>query len=212
MGVDGTIVGVMKNYHYQPVQNAIEPLAIIVNPARIRYAIVRLRAGDIPASIEAVKSAWKKVNPLYPLDHVFFDQDFGRMYLSDERMGTLLKDFAALAIFIACLGLFGLASFTAEQRTKEIGVRKVLGASVPGIVLLLTKEFAKWVVVANLFAWPAGYLIMRKWLQSYAYKSSIALWLFVLAGAGALLVAMATVSVQAFKAARTNPVNALKYE
>jgi len=212
MGVDGTIVGVMKNYHYQPVQNAIEPLAIIVNQANIRYAIVRLRAGDIPASIETVKSAWKKVNPLYPLDYVFFDQDFGRMFQSDERMGTLLKYFAALAVIIACLGLFGLASFTAEQRTKEIGVRKVLGASVAGIILLLSKEFAKWVVIANVFAWPVGFFVMRKWLQGFAYRTGIAWWLFALAGAGALVVAMVTVSVQAFKAARANPVNALKYE
>ena len=113
---------------------------------------------------------------------------------------------------IACLGLFGLASFTAEQRTKEIGVRKVLGASAPGIVVLLSKEFAKWVLIANALAWPVAFFIMRGWLQQFAYKTNIAWWLFAAAGAGALVVAMLTVSFQALRAARTNPVRALKYE
>ncbi len=210
--VDGTIVGVMKNFHFQRIQRAIEPLAIVVNPAEIRYAIVRLRAGDIPASMETVKSAWKKINPLYPFEYSFFDEDFGRMYQSDERMGAILKYFAAMAVIIACLGLFGLASFTAEQRTKEIGVRKILGASVPEIVFLLSGEFAKWVMIANIIAWPVGYFVMRKWLQGFAYRTGIAWWLFVLAGAGALAVALVTVSIQAFKAARANPAKALKYE
>ncbi len=187
-------------------------MAVAVVPANLRFAVVRLKAGEIPASLDAVKSTWRKVYPQYPFEYKFFDEDFGRMYQSDARMGSILKVFAGMAVIIACLGLFGLASYTAEQRTKEIGVRKVLGASTPGIVLLLSKEFAKWVVTANLLAWPLAYLVMRKWLQGFAYKTGLAWWLFVLAGAGALAVALITVSYQAIRAALANPANALKYE
>jgi putative ABC transport system permease protein len=212
VGVNGTIIGVMKNFHYQSVRNAIEPLAIICSPDRARFAIARLKAGEIPASLDALKAAWQKINPQYPFEYKFFDQDFEQMYQADERMGTVLKVFGGLAIFIACLGLFGLASFTAEQRTKEIGVRKVLGASAPGIVALLSKEFAKWVLAANLFAWPVAYLVMKNWLRGFAYRSSLDGWLFVAAGAGALAVALLTVSYQAVRAALSNPADAIKYE
>ncbi len=211
-GYEGTIVGVMKNFHYQSVRYAIAPLAVVVDPEEFRYAVVRLTAGEIPVSLEEVKKIWRQVFPLYPIEYRFFDEDFDQMYRQDERMGKFLKVFSALAVFIACMGLFGLASYTAEQRTKEIGVRKVLGASSPGIVLLLTKEFAKWVLAANVLAWPVAYFVMRKWLQGYAYRAGIALWLFVLAGAGALVIALATVSFQAVRAAGADPVKALKYE
>jgi len=210
--INGSIVGVMKNFHYNSVRNSIEPLAIVVSPQNLSFAVVRLKAGDVRGSIEAVRAVWQKIYPLYPFDCRFFDQDFDQMYRSDERMGTILKVFAAMAVIIACLGLFGLASFTAEQRTKEIGVRKVLGATAPGIVVLLTKEFARWVLAANLLAWPVAYVIMRNWLQGFAYKTGIAWWLFVLAGAGALAIALATVSFQAVRAAHSDPVKALKYE
>jgi len=211
-GVDGTIVGVMKNFHYQSVRNAIEPMAVIVAPEEFRFAIVRLKAGEIPASLADVKETWQRVFSQYPCEYRFFDEDFGQMYQDDERMGSLLKVFAGVAILIACLGLFGLASYTAEQRTKEIGVRKFLGASSPGIVLLLSKEFAKWVVVANVLAWPCAYFLMKNWLQGFAYRSPLAWWLFALAGSGALIVAMLTVSFQAARAARRNPVESLRYE
>jgi len=211
-GVDGTIVGVMKNFHYQSVRSAIEPLAVLVDPTEFRYAVVRLKAGEVPDSLEGVKETWRRIYPQYPIEYRFFDEDFGRMYQADERMGSLLKVFAGLAVVIACLGLFGLASFTAEQRTKEIGVRKVLGASSPGIVLLLSKEFAKWVLMANVLAWPVAYLLMRNWLQGFAYRSVVAWWLFVLAGTGALAIALLTVSFQAFRASQTDPARALKYE
>jgi putative ABC transport system permease protein len=219
MGIDGTIVGVMKDFHYQSVRASIEPLAVamgVKNPAgtwvSISFAVVRLKAGDIPGSLGAVEAVWRTVNPGYPFEYRFFDQDFDQMYRGDEQMGTILKIFATLAMAIACLGLFGLASFTAEQRTKEIGVRKVLGASAPGIVVLLSKEFAKWVLIANALAWPAAYLLMRNWLQGFAYKTEIAWWLFLVSGAGAMIVALLTVSLQALRAAQTNPVKALKYE
>ncbi len=219
MGVDGTIVGVVKNFHFQSVQTQIEPLAVAMgvrSPAGPwtvpSYAVIRPKAGDVAGSLAAVEAAWRAVNADYPFEYRFFDQDFDRMFRADERTGAILKIFAFLAVAIAGLGLFGLASFTAEQKTREIGVRKVLGASAPGLVVLLSKEFAKWVLVANALAWPAAYFIMRGWLQQFAYRTNIAWWLFPAAGAGALLIAMLTVSFQALRAARTNPVEALKYE
>ena len=209
---EGTIVGVMKNFHLQSVREAIEPRVFIIDPASLHYAVVRLRAGDIPAAIEDLRRAWLQVNPLYPFEFQFFDADFEQMYLSDERMGTILKIFSAMALAIACLGLFGLVAFAAEQRTKEIGIRKVLGARGSNIVGLMSGEFIPWVGIANLIAWPAGYLIMRKWLQGFAFRTDIAWWLFPAAGAGALVLALLTVGVQAVRAARTQPAKALKYE
>jgi ABC-type antimicrobial peptide transport system permease subunit len=211
-GVDGTIVGVMENFHYQSVRNSVEPLAVVVSPRGFGFAVVRLKAGDVTASLDALEAAWQKVYPLYPFEYRFFDQDFDQMYRSDERMGSLLKIFSALAVIIACLGLFGLASFTAEQRTKEIGVRKVLGATASGIVLLLNREFVRWVLAANLLAWPVAYLVMRNWLRGFPYNPGIAWWLFLLAGAGSLIVALLTVSLQAVRAASSHPADALKYE
>jgi len=216
MDIDGIIVGVMKDFHYLSVHEAIDPLAVALSAGPqgwpVNYAVVRLKAGDIPGALAAVKSGWLAVNAQYPFDFRFFDQDFDQMFRADERTGIILKASAVLAIVIACLGLFGLASFMAEQKTREIGVRKVLGASAPGLVVLLSKEFAKWVLVANALAWPAAYFIMRGWLQQFAYRTNIAWWLFPAAGAGALLIAMMTVSFQALRAAQTDPVKALKYE
>jgi len=208
----GPIVGVLKDFHYQTVRNAIEPLLVFVDSEILHYAVVRLKGGEVSAALEDVRKTWKDVHPLAPFEYHFVDEDFDGMYKADERMGSLLKVFTAMAVIIACLGLFGLASFTAEQRTKEIGVRKVLGASSMGIVVLLSKEFAKWVVAANLLAWPVGYFLMKKWLQQFAYNTGIAWGLFVLAGAGALAIAFATVSFQAVRAAHADPVKALKYE
>jgi putative ABC transport system permease protein len=211
-GIDGTIVGVMKNFHYQSVRAAIEPLAVAVRAGNLAFAVVRLQAGAVSQALEAVKTTWQKVYPQYPFDYRFFDQDFDQMYRSDERMGAMLKIFAVLAVLIACLGLFGLASFTAEQRTKEIGVRKVLGAAVPGIVVLLTREFVQWVLIADLIAWPAAYFLMQSWLQGFAFRTGIQWWLFLATGAGTMAVALLTVGFQALRAADANPVHALKYE
>jgi hypothetical protein len=218
-GMNGIIIGVMKDFHFQSVRAPIQPLALAMNgsdPAdwhrAVSYAVVRLKAGDIPGSIKAVEEEWRSVNSAYPFVYRFFDQDFDQMYRTDEQTGTILKIFSVWAIVIACLGLFGLASFTAEQKTREIGVRKILGSSAPGIVILLTREFAKWIVIANALAWPVAYFIMRNWLQQFAYKAPLAWWLFAAAGAGTLVVALLTVSFQALRAAQANPVKALKYE
>ncbi|MCK5149113.1 ABC transporter permease [bacterium] len=212
MGVDGHIVGVMKDYHYQSVRLSVEPLAVICYPPRVSFAIVRLDAKDMKVSLAAVEKVWNRVNPRYPFEYDFVDEQVARMYRVDQAVGSLLKYFAILAIVIASLGLFGLSAFTAEQRTKEIGVRKVLGASVSGIVLLLGKEFARWVLLANLLACPAAFFIMRNWLSAYAYRTSLSWWVFGLSIVLSMAVALVTVSYQSIRAALINPARSLNYE
>lgn len=211
-GQEGTIIGVMKNYHFQSIQNRIEPLSLVVRPKNVNYLVIRLQAGDVEKKINFVRSTWERIIPNYPFDYRFVDEDLDNMYRGWDRLCTLLKYFAFLAILIACLGLFGLASFTAEQRTKEIGVRKVLGASVGNLLLLMSKEFTKWVLIANILAWPIAYFVMKNWLQSFAYRTKLAWWIFVSTGTVTLVIALITVSYQSIRAALTNPVDALKYE
>jgi putative ABC transport system permease protein len=159
-----------------------------------------------------MEKTWKKFSPAYPFNYSFFDDIFDRAYRLEQRLGSMFNVFSILAVVIACLGLFGLAAFTAEQRTKEIGVRKVLGASQKNIFVLLSKEFTKWVFIANFFAWPIAYLAMNEWLQSFAYRAPLAPWIFVLATALAAAVALGTVATQTLKVASTNPVDVLRYE
>ena len=211
-GIEGTIVGVMKDYHFQSLHNEIEPLAIWVRPDRINYALIRLAAGNIPQALKSVEEVWNRIVPDYPFVHQFLDEAINSMYDDERTTGTLLQVFAVLAVLIACLGLFGLASFTAEQRTKEIGVRKTLGASVPNIALLLSREFTKWVIISNLIAWPVGYLVLNNWLQDYPFRTPLSWWIFAGSGVIALIVAVLTVSYQAVKAALNNPALSLRYE
>jgi ABC-type antimicrobial peptide transport system permease subunit len=211
-GITGPIVGVMKNYHYKPVQNPLEPMAVVVAPAAVRFAIVRLGGGDVPAALKQVEAAWQRINPRFPFEYRFFDDDYDESYRDYEQMGAILKWFAGLAVFVACLGLFGLASFLAEQRRKEVGVRKVLGASSRQVVVLLSKEFTRWVLLANLVAWPAAYFALRSWLQKFPFRTSIPAAAFFMAGGAALVIALLTVSGQAWRAARKNPADALRYE
>ena len=179
-----------------------------------RYISVNMQSQDIPATISFIEETWNKIFPNLPLNYYFLDSVFDTQYRSEQRLERLFGYFSALAIFIACLGLFGLASFAAEQRTKEIGIRKVLGSSVSGIVGLLSREFTGLVLVANVIAWPAAYLVSRAWLKSFAYRINIngQLGYFIAAAVLALLIAWITVSFQALKAAHTNPIDSLRYE
>jgi predicted permease len=212
VGREGIIVGVMKNFHYQTVQNKIEPLAIHINPDNFNYILIRIPPENISASLKSIENAWDRVIPNYPFEYMFLDDAFDTMYRKEQTIGTLLKYFSVLAIFVACLGLFGLASFTAEQRTKEIGIRKVLGASSSQITLLLCLEFFVLVLLANLIAWPIAYFVMKNWLQNYAYKTSVGLFIFLGALGLALIIAIISVSYQAIRAALTNPADSLRYE
>jgi putative ABC transport system permease protein len=219
VGRTGRIVGVMKNFHFESLQSKIEPLAIfLIEPAqrqgfgRFNYLIARVSPMDIQGSVDFIRDAWNAVLPGYPFEFRFLDDQIDDMYRTEERAGQLLRNFAVLAIFIACLGLFGLASFMAEQRTREIGIRKVLGASVPQITILLCREFFLLVLLANVLTWPVAYWALDKWLKNYAYRISMGPVAFVFALAGALAIAVVTVSFQAVRAAVANPANALKYE
>ena len=166
----------------------------------------------MPATLDFLKTQWGEVVSNRPFDYFFLDDDYDKLYRAEKQIGTLFGLFSILAIFVASLGLFGLASFTAQLRIKEIGIRKVLGASVSNLVLMLSKEFALLVGIANLIAWPIAYYAMNRWLQDFAYRIDLGIWAFVLSGFLALFIALTTVSYQAWKVARTNPVDALRYE
>jgi putative ABC transport system permease protein len=205
------VVGVVADFNFQSLKENINALVISPAPDR-RMALIKLRPGNIQAGIDLVKKEYAKAAPGYPLEYTFLDQQFDEMYKKDIRQQTILSVFAGLAIFVACLGLFGLASFTATKRFKEIGVRKVLGSSVKGIVILLSKDLLKPVLIATCIAMPAGYWAMNKWLQNFAYKTSVSWWVFVLAALITFLIALLTVSIKAIKAARANPVKSLRTE
>jgi putative ABC transport system permease protein len=206
------IIGVVKNYHFRSLDQEIDPLILVYNPPICRILFAKLTSDNLSKTISYIESVWKKFAPGYPFNYRFLDEALDGLYRSEQRIGTILKYFSILAIFISCLGLFGLASFMAEQRTKEIGIRKVLGATVSNIILLLSKEFSKWVLWANVIAWPVAYYAMNRWLQSYAYHINITFWSFLLATGLALIIALLTVCYQATRAALANPADSLRYE
>ncbi len=211
-GREGRIIGVMKNFHFKPVRDVIEPLAIVLAPNRCFFMLIRLSPGDVAKTMGFIENTWKHIIPNYPFDAQFLDDEYNDLYQTEARITTLLKAFAIFAVFIACLGLYGLASFMAEQRTKEVGIRKVLGASISDIVFLLTREFAKWVLLANLIAWPAAYFIMERWLQSFAYRNGMNWLIFIFSAGLALMIAMVTVGYQAVSVGHVHPARSLKYE
>ncbi|KAA0989590.1 ABC transporter permease [Dyadobacter aurulentus] len=208
----GKIVGLMQDFHFNSLHEQIRPLIIRFSPGHYGNILIRTQPGQTAGALASVERLYKKINPKFPFKYSFVDSDYERTYRSEDIVGRLATIFSGLAIFIACLGLFGLAAFTAEQRTKEIGVRKVLGASVAGIVALLSGDFLKLVCTAILIATPVSWFVMNKWLTSYAYKIEISWWVFVLAGLLSIGIALLTISFQSIKAALMNPVKSLKNE
>jgi putative ABC transport system permease protein len=209
----GKIVGVIKDFHFQPLRRKIEPL--IIQWAELdwtNFLFLRIVPEGIEKTIGIVRETWKKILPNIPFSYQFLDEDFATMYLSEERTGTLLKIFTAMAILVACLGLFGLASFAAEQRTKEIGIRKLLGASVTGIMTLMCREFLVLIGLANIIAWPVAYFAVNDWLGNFAYRTEVPAILFFGALIISLAVGLMTVIYKAIRAASANPVDALKHE
>ena len=204
----GHVIGVVKDFHMQILYKEITPLVLHMSPRPFLYLSVKVHPDRMSEALAFLDS--KRKRSLY--DYIFIDEFFENQYRADEKRGQILGGFTLLAITIACLGLFGLASFAAEQRTKEIGIRKVLGASGIGILLLLSKDFVKPVLLANLIAWPVAYYAMRDWLWNFAYRIDLGIHTFILGGLLALVIALATVSYQTLKAARANPVDALRYE
>ena len=214
MGVsNGKIVGVMKNFHFHSMRNKIEPLAIAVAYKEyLTYIIIRLAPGDIDRAIKKLETDWATVLPDYPFEYQFLDEDYDEMYRAEKRMGTLLNYFTITAVIIALLGLFGLASFMAEKRTREIGVRKVFGSTAKGIIYLLTWEFSRLVLVAIVIGIPLSWYFLDNWLQDYAFRTELNWWIFGLAAIFCLLVAWLTVGFQAARAANKNPAQALRHE
>ncbi len=211
-GRRGRVVGVVKDFHFASLHETIGTLAMFLEPREFKHLLVKVGAMDLQNTLAFMRAQWREFAPNSPFEFSFLDREFEALYRSEQRAGSLINAFAVLAIFVACLGLFGLASFTAEQRTKEIGVRKVLGASVANLVGLLSQDFLKLVLFAFIIALPLAWLAMNHWLQNFAYRIALSPWVFALAGCLALIIALLTVSSQAIKAALTNPVEALRYE
>lgn len=211
-GRSGTVIGVMKDFHFRSLQEVIKPLSMRIEPGNCNLISVNVIAKNLPATISAIESKWKALIPNRPFSYYFLDEFFDKQYRGEDRFGRLFLNFAVLAIFISCLGLLGLASYSTMQRTKEIGIRKAMGASVSSIVNLLSKEFLKLVIVSFFIAAPLAWYFMHSWLQGFAYRSNISLWIFLVAGLAALIIALFTVSFQAIRAAVANPVDALRSE
>lgn len=210
---DHTVIGVVKDFHFAPVHQEIGALIFDMHTYMgYNYLLVRFSTDNLPGLIADIQKAWEGIDPNEPFEYRFMDDVFGVTYKAEQRMSSMLLFFAILAILIACMGLFGLALFNTEQRTREIGVRKVFGSSVSGVILLLSGKFSRWVLLANILAWPVAYLIVRRYMQMYAYKINLPIWVFFLSAAGVYLVALLTIGLQSYKAGVTNPGDALRYE
>jgi len=207
----GTIIGVVKDFNYASLKQAVEPAIFKYDQSNWRI-FIKTTGKDAPKAIAAAQKIWKKYSPDFPFNYSFVDDDFNKMYRSEERQGILFNVFGMVAIIISCLGLFGLATYTAQVKTKEIGIRKVLGASVTGLTNLLVEEFATLILIAFVIAAPLAWWLMNKWLQDFVYRINISWWMFALAGVGVLIIALLTVGLQAIKAAVANPVKSLRTE
>ena len=177
-GKKGDVIGVVEDFHLRTIHEEIEPVVILTSSYQ-GYVLIRVAPDGIPETVSRIEEVWRDVDPRYPLEYTFLEEDFDRLYRADRQLGEVFASFAFLAVFVACLGLLGLSSFSIQQRTKEIGIRKVLGSTVSGIVVLLSRDFMKYVLLANVIAWPLAYYAMTIWLQNYAYSSEIRLaWRF----------------------------------
>ncbi len=210
----GTVIGVLKDYHFSSLKSAIQPAIFRLwrDWGEFNTISIRVRPQNLPQTLAFLQAAWEEYMPALPFRYFFLDEQLAALYQQEEKLGNVCLAFSGLAILIACLGLFGLSAFVAEQRTKEIGIRKVLGASVPGLVLLLNKESAILVLLANVLAWPIAYYAMKSWLANFAYRINLELVIFLVAGLTAFFIAWLTMSFQAMRAAFSNPVKALRYE
>lgn len=212
IGVEGVIVGVIKDFHISSFHHEIEPVVMIHRPDYFWEMGVKIKSNNVPETLAGIERTWAKFMPEYPFTFSFLDEDVDRLYAGEEQTAEIVRTFSIVAIFIACIGLLGLAVYSAESRTKEIGIRKVLGASVPQIVYILSSEFTRWVLAANIIAWPLAYYAMNRWLQGFAYRIHIGISTFILAAIIAFSIALLTVSFQSIKSALTDPVEALRYE
>jgi putative ABC transport system permease protein len=208
----GKIIGVVEDYHFKSLHHNIGPLVMYHRPKWSHILFVKVKGNKLESTIDHIKNTSENLLKNYTFNYRFVDESFNRMYQKEQRYGKLFGYFAILAIFIASLGLFGLALFSTSQRMKEISIRKVFGSRSKQVILLLVKDFSKWVIIANLIGWPVAYLFMQKWLQNFAYKTSISWIVFLTALIISLLIALVTVIFQANHAANTNPADVLRDE
>lgn len=208
----GTVIGVVKDFNFASLHDKISPLFLYMTSGKLDRIAIRIRPEHMKETLAFLKEEWTKFAHGQAFDVNFLDDDFAASYKNEEQVGKIVEAFTALAIFVTCLGLLGLISFSAERRTKEIGIRKTLGATTRSIIVLLTKEIGQLVIIANLIALPIAWYVIHKWLQNFAYRVEMSWWMFVLSGGIALVIALATVSFQAIKAATANPVESLRYE
>ena len=213
MGLQGRIVGVMKNFHFKGADQPIEPVAFaLTDPAFLSYILIRLAPGNTPGALKTVEKVWNKTIPEYPFDYFFIDEDYDNLFRSQTRLTDLLRYFTILAVIIACLGLYGLSAYSAERRTNEIGIRKVMGASTPAILYSMVREFLILVLISLIIAIPAGWIIVANLLKQFASRIEMSISVFIIIATGTLIIAMATVIFQAVKASLINPALALKFE
>ncbi len=211
-GKQGTVTGIINDFHFKSLHENMEPLVLYIYESRYNFLALKLATHDVRNTVSFVQQQWKKIAPDSPCEYFFYDSYYDQLYKKEARFGQIILIFSLVAILIACLGIFGLAAFTAENRTKEIGIRKINGAKISEVMLLLNKDFVKWVIIAFIVATPIAWYAMHKWLENFAYKTELSWWIFALAGIIALTIALLTVSIQSWKAATRNPVEALKYE
>jgi putative ABC transport system permease protein len=213
--VMGKVIGVVKDFHFESLHQKIVPIIMILPPGNKNYfgkLSIKIEGNNTTAAMNVIENTWRKYIPQTPFDYTFLDQKFGQLYNSEKQQGSLFTIFSCIAIFIACLGLFGLSAFTITQRIKEIGIRKVLGASIPQIVIELSKDFLMLVLISSVFALPVAWYYMNNWLLDFAFRINISWWVLVMAGVLALIIAFATISFQSVKAALSNPVKSLRSE
>jgi ABC-type antimicrobial peptide transport system permease subunit len=206
------IIGIINDFNFQSLRTGIKPLALFMESNEFHYMAVKIEGQNIPAVLKTIETVTQKFTPDFPFEYQFLDEEFNNLYQTEARLGKIFNYSAILTVIISCLGLYGLAAFLVSRRTKEIGIRKTIGATVSNIVLLISAEFIKWVAIANLIAWPIAGFIMRKWLETFAYRVNLQWWVFICAGTLALLIAIVTVSYQSIKAAIADPVDSLRYE
>jgi putative ABC transport system permease protein len=206
------VIGVMENFNFESMKQDVAPLCLVLGNNTATIISVKINAADVKNVVASVASIWKSFLPTQPIRYTFMDESFANMYADVQRMGSIFTSFAVLAVIIACLGLFALSAFMAEQRNKEISIRKVLGASVGGITAMLSKDFLKLVVVAIVIASPIAWWAMTKWLQDFAYRITISWWLIAIAALAAIIIALITISFQSVKAALANPAKSLRSE
>ena len=209
-----TVVGVVRDFHFKSLHDPIEPSIILLNRGNPDFLALKLYPGNTGKNIEMLREKWEEVEQAFPFDYYFMKEEYQDKYKSEQKMADLFLTFTILAMLIACLGLFGLALFSIEQRTKEIGIRKILGASISSLLYRLSLEFSRWIIISAVIAWPVAYFLVDNWLQSFAYRIAILdfIWIFLISALIALVVALLTIIYHAYRAATSNPVDAVKWE